>query len=164
MTARQPRQSRLLGDVDNLRACYDTLEARKATGVDGVTKKEYGEELEENLRDLSERLKRMGYRPEPKRRSYIPKPARWPSRRREGRSLSLARSTRYPRPEAHSNIKQPFPDGHYLGCGCRFQDASFLALQRSNQTWDMGPPNGAEGNGNNMDEPIRRGRPTRKKY
>ena len=26
-------------DVDNLRACYDTLEANKATGVDGVTKK-----------------------------------------------------------------------------------------------------------------------------
>ena len=25
-------------DVDNLRACYDTLEAKKATGVDGVTK------------------------------------------------------------------------------------------------------------------------------
>jgi len=61
-------------DVDNLRACYDALEGRKATGVDGVTKEEYGRELEENLRDLSERLKRMGYRPGPKRRSYIPKP------------------------------------------------------------------------------------------
>jgi RNA-directed DNA polymerase len=60
-------------DVDNLRACYDTLEAKKATGVDGVTKEEYGKKLEENLRDLSGRLKRMGYRPEPKRRSYIPK-------------------------------------------------------------------------------------------
>jgi RNA-directed DNA polymerase len=61
-------------DVDNLRACYDALEGRKATGVDGVTKEEYGRNLEENLRDLSERLKRMGYRPGPKRRSYIPKP------------------------------------------------------------------------------------------
>jgi group II intron reverse transcriptase/maturase len=60
-------------DVDNLRACYDTLDADKATGVDGVTKEEYGKNLEENLWDLSERLKRMGYRPEPKRRSYIPK-------------------------------------------------------------------------------------------
>jgi len=46
-------------DVDNLRACYDSLEANKATGVDGVTKKEYGKNLEENLRDLSDRLKRM---------------------------------------------------------------------------------------------------------
>jgi group II intron reverse transcriptase/maturase len=61
-------------DVDNLRACYDELEAHKATGVDGVTKEEYGENLEANLQDLSARLKRMGYRPGPKRRSYIPKP------------------------------------------------------------------------------------------
>jgi len=62
-----------LCDVDNLRACYDALDGRKATGVDGVTKEEYGKNLEGNLRDLSERLKRMGYRPGPKRRSYIPK-------------------------------------------------------------------------------------------
>ncbi|MFH1628755.1 MAG: group II intron reverse transcriptase/maturase [Pseudomonadota bacterium] len=61
-------------DVDNLRACYDALDAHKATGVDGVTKEEYGRNLEGNLRDLSGRLKRMGYRPGPKRRSYIPKP------------------------------------------------------------------------------------------
>lgn len=61
-------------DVDNLRACYDTLDAEKATGVDGVTKEEYGKNLEAKLRDLSERLRRMGYRPQPKRRSYIPKP------------------------------------------------------------------------------------------
>ena len=60
-------------DVDNLRACYDTQGARKASGVDGVTKTEYGKNLEENLQDLSARLKRMGYRPGPKRRSYIPK-------------------------------------------------------------------------------------------
>jgi RNA-directed DNA polymerase len=62
-----------ISDVDNLRACYDRLEADKATGVDGVTKAEYGKNLGENLRELSERLKRMGYRPEPKRRSYIAK-------------------------------------------------------------------------------------------
>jgi len=61
-------------DVDNLRVCYDALDANKATGVDGVTKQEYGRNLEGNLRDLSARLKRMGYRPGPKRRSYIPKP------------------------------------------------------------------------------------------
>jgi retron-type reverse transcriptase len=65
-----------ISDLDNLRVCYYRLEADKykATGVDGVTWKEYGENLEENLRSLSERLKRMGYRPGPKRRSYIPKP------------------------------------------------------------------------------------------
>ena len=61
-------------DVDNLRACYDALEADKAIGVDGVSKEQYGKELAQNLEDLSGRLKDMRYRPQPKRRSYVPKP------------------------------------------------------------------------------------------
>ncbi len=61
-------------DVDNLRACYDSLDERASAGVDGVTKKDYGENLEENLKDLSNRLKVMSYRPQPKRRSFVPKP------------------------------------------------------------------------------------------
>jgi RNA-directed DNA polymerase len=61
-------------DVDNVRACYDALDGNKAIGVDGVTKKEYGRDLDMNLQDLATRLKRMGYKPRPKRRSYIPKP------------------------------------------------------------------------------------------
>ncbi|MFC1610699.1 group II intron reverse transcriptase/maturase [Myxococcota bacterium] len=63
-----------VSDADNLRACYETLSGKRAVGIDGVTKEEYGENLEENLRDLSERLRRQGYRPQPKRRTYIPKP------------------------------------------------------------------------------------------
>lgn len=61
-------------DIDNLRRCYDELNGKKAVGVDGVTKAVYGENLEENLQDLSRRLKRMGYKPQPKRRRYVPKP------------------------------------------------------------------------------------------
>jgi group II intron reverse transcriptase/maturase len=61
-------------DLDNLRACYEALDGDKAVGVDGVSKEQYGENLEENLQNLSGRLKRMGYRPQPRRRSYIPKP------------------------------------------------------------------------------------------
>jgi group II intron reverse transcriptase/maturase len=60
-------------DVDNLRSCYESLEGAKAVGVDGVRKQEYGRDLEENLNNLSDRLKRMGYVPQNKRRSYIPK-------------------------------------------------------------------------------------------
>lgn len=74
-----------ISDVDNLRACYETLDARKASGVDGVTKKQYGQNLEKNLEDLSKRLKRMGYRPGPKRRSYIPKPGS-----ERGRALGIS--------------------------------------------------------------------------
>ena len=61
-------------DVDNLRSSYEALEADKATGVDGETKEQYGENLEERLKELSKRLREMSYKPEPKRRSYIPKP------------------------------------------------------------------------------------------
>jgi len=50
------------------------LQGNKAVGVDEVTKSMYAEELEANLQDLSARLKRMGYRPQPKRRVYIPQP------------------------------------------------------------------------------------------
>ena len=61
-------------DVEHLRACYEELPAESAPGVDGVTKEEYGKDLEGNLKGLSERLGRMGYRPKPVRRVYIPKP------------------------------------------------------------------------------------------
>src|SRR4051812_32431837 len=61
-------------DLEHLRACYTALPAKSAAGVDGVSKEEYGQDLERKLRDLSERLGRMGYRPQPVRRTYIPKP------------------------------------------------------------------------------------------
>jgi len=61
-------------DIDNLRECYKLLDGNKSTGIDRVSKIEYGKNLKENLQDLSNRLKRMGYRPQPKRRVYIPKP------------------------------------------------------------------------------------------
>ncbi|MCI0423377.1 MAG: group II intron reverse transcriptase/maturase [Acidobacteria bacterium] len=60
-------------DLGHLRASYGQIEEGKAPGVDGVTKEEYGENLEENLKELAERLSRMGYQPQPVRRSYIPK-------------------------------------------------------------------------------------------
>ena len=63
-----------IADIDNLRDSFHALEANKAAGVDAVTKSMYAENLDANLQDLSARLKRMGYRPQPKRRRYIPKP------------------------------------------------------------------------------------------
>jgi RNA-directed DNA polymerase len=58
MKDRQARFTALLHhvDVDRLRAAYRALNPRAATGVDGVTWKEYGQQLEENLRDLHARL------------------------------------------------------------------------------------------------------------
>ena len=45
----------------------------KAVGVDGITKAEYGERLDENVADLIARMKRFSYKPQPVRRTYIPK-------------------------------------------------------------------------------------------
>src|ERR1700739_303540 len=44
-----------------------------APGVDGETWRHYGETLEDNLQDLSHRLKRGAYRAKPVRRAYIDK-------------------------------------------------------------------------------------------
>lgn len=59
--------------VDNLRACFESLEDKKATGVDGVTKPMYGQNLEANLQELHRKLHQMSYRPQPVRRVEIPK-------------------------------------------------------------------------------------------
>ena len=62
-----------VADIDNLRDCFHSLDGRKAVGVDGRTKADYAESLEANLQDLSERLARLGYKPQPKRRTYVDK-------------------------------------------------------------------------------------------
>ena len=56
-----------------LLACFRELKVNKAPGVDGVTVRQYEENLYENIGDLTSRLKRKKYRPQPGRRAYIPK-------------------------------------------------------------------------------------------
>jgi hypothetical protein len=45
-------------DMDRLREAYYGINREAAPGVDGQTWRAYGERLEENLRDLADRLKR----------------------------------------------------------------------------------------------------------
>jgi retron-type reverse transcriptase len=59
--------------LETLRSAYLRLKREAAPGVDGETWRHYGEALEENLRDLSQRLQRGAYRAKPVRRAYIPK-------------------------------------------------------------------------------------------
>jgi len=61
-------------DVDLLRQAYLWLKREAAPGVDGVTWAEYGQGLEQKLRDLHEHVHRGSYRALPSRRRYIPKP------------------------------------------------------------------------------------------
>lgn len=46
---------------------------RKAVGIDGVTKAEYEKKLDKNVAELILRMKRFSYKPQPVRRTYIPK-------------------------------------------------------------------------------------------
>ena len=56
-----------------LRECHRQMDGKKATGVDDITKAAYEANLDENLRNLVERLKRKSYKPKPSLRVYIPK-------------------------------------------------------------------------------------------
>jgi len=52
---------------------HERQESKKASGVDQVTKEEYGEKLEENIENLLNRMKTFSYKPQAVRRTYIPK-------------------------------------------------------------------------------------------
>ena len=60
--------------VDRLREAYRAIQPGAAPGVDGVTWRDYGVDLEANLRDLHARVQRGAYRARPTRRVFIPKP------------------------------------------------------------------------------------------
>ena len=61
-------------NIETLREAYFGLKREAAPGVDGETWQTYGEQLEFNLADLSDRLRRGAYRAKPVRRVFIPKP------------------------------------------------------------------------------------------
>ena len=72
----QRRYTALMGMLTDGRGLAESFErqpSNKAVGVDGISKADYERELGSNLADLSARLKRMGYRPQPSRRVYVPK-------------------------------------------------------------------------------------------
>src|SRR6516164_1975410 len=60
-------------NVDTLRTAFHALRRKAAPGVDGVTWQDYEADLEPRLRDLHDRVHRGAYRPQPSRRTYIPK-------------------------------------------------------------------------------------------
>ena len=60
-------------NVDTLRTAFYALKRKAAPGVDGVTWQDYEADLELRLEDLHGRVHRGAYRPQPSRRTYIPK-------------------------------------------------------------------------------------------
>ncbi len=60
--------------VERLESAYRAIRPGAAPGVDGVTWRDYGRGLEENLQALQARVQRGAYRASPSRRVFIPKP------------------------------------------------------------------------------------------
>jgi len=60
-------------DPEGLHASFERQSGKKAPGVDGIRKADYEQGLDARITDLSNRVRRLGYRPQPARRVYIPK-------------------------------------------------------------------------------------------
>jgi len=58
---------------ENLISCFHALDGKKALGIDGISKDEYGANLTENIKSLVARMKNMDYFPAPVRETKIPK-------------------------------------------------------------------------------------------
>ena len=56
-----------------LRECHEKMDGKKAVGIDGISKEEYGAHLEEKLELLEERIKNKSYKPKPARKVEISK-------------------------------------------------------------------------------------------
>ena len=58
---------------ESIKESHRELKARKATGIDDITKEEYEKNLTGNIDLLVDRMKKQAYKPQPVRRVYIPK-------------------------------------------------------------------------------------------
>jgi retron-type reverse transcriptase len=60
-------------DQETLETSFGRIKNKAAPGIDGITKAEYAEDLEHNLRDLHRRMREGKYRHQPIKRVHIPK-------------------------------------------------------------------------------------------
>lgn len=76
--AKREPETRLLAlahlmDEELLKEAFDRIRKDAAVGVDGVTKEQYGERVDDNIRALHTRMREGRYRHQPIRRVHIPK-------------------------------------------------------------------------------------------
>ncbi len=102
-------------DLDLLRACFYSLDAKKAVGVDGITKKRYGRNLESNLQELLKKIRNGSYYPQPSRIVEIPKA--------DGSTRPLAISCTEDKivQEAVRRILEQIYEPHFLDCSYGFR-------------------------------------------
>lgn len=102
-------------DMGLLRICFHSLDARKAVGVDGITKEQYRKKLETNLQNLLKRIRNGSYYPKPSRIVEIPKA--------DGSTRPLAISCIEDKivQEAVRRILERIYEPHFLDCSYGFQ-------------------------------------------
>jgi group II intron reverse transcriptase/maturase len=121
-------------DEQALGRAYDRIRKDAAVGVDGVTKEQYGQELERNLCDLHEQMRSMRYRHQPIRRVHIPKDKG--KTRPIGISCIADKVVQGALCEALEAIYEPvFYDGSY---GFRRKRCAHDALRALNRTLNAG--------------------------
>lgn len=98
-----------------LKECYYSLSREGASGIDGISWKEYGEHLDENLKDLVVRMKAKRYKPQPVKRIYIPK------NEREERPLGLPVVEDKIVQKAISRILEAIYEADFLDCSYGFR-------------------------------------------
>ena len=101
--------------MDLLRTCFRSLDAKKAVGLDGITKEQYGKNLETNLRELLKRIRNGSYHPQPSRIVEIPKV--------DGSTRPLAISCTEDKivQEAVRQILEQIYEPHFLNCSYGFR-------------------------------------------
>lgn len=62
-----------LVNKETLKEQHKRQQNNKASGIDKITKEEYNKDLDNNLEQLIDRMKKFSYKPLPVRRTYIPK-------------------------------------------------------------------------------------------
>jgi group II intron reverse transcriptase/maturase len=138
---RKMRFTTLLHHVYNpamLRRAYFGLKRDAAAGIDGQTWQAYGRDLETQIQDLSDRLRRGAYRAKPARRAYIPKP--------DGRQRPLGVVTLEDKlvQRATTEVLNAIYEQDFLGFSYGFRsgrnphnalDALYVAVQRRKVGW-----------------------------
>jgi RNA-directed DNA polymerase len=124
--------------IDRLREAYHGLNRDAAPGIDGQTWAAYGEDLEANLRDLSDRLQRGADHALPVARVYILKP--------DGRQRPIGKPTREDKivQRATVEVLNAIYEGEFLGFSYGFRpgrcphdalDAVTVGIEKRNVNW-----------------------------
>ncbi|GAF97212.1 unnamed protein product, partial [marine sediment metagenome] len=98
-----------------LKECYYNLGRDRASGIDGVSWKEYGKQLDENLNNLMTRMKVKRYKPQPAKRVYIPK------NEHEKRPLGLPALEDKIVQKAISHVLEAIYEADFLDCSYGFR-------------------------------------------